>query len=488
MEEAFKDRIAPERWMWCIINNLERFNDRPEYILDLIKKYNQLKDHYILANFSNIMNAVEKAWKQDSKFPDVEKLKIDFRDIRAIVVTNDKFSMQIYDALIKYIEQEILRQNVLEKIINVDNPDIEDFRKLSNDMGRFANRAMKVPKETRESLVNLYENYSTHFDGIKTYIQPIDDIIGVLGYQSLSVFAAPSGHGKSTFAMSLAYYNALSGKCVEYCSFEIPQNQMWFNIISIDSEGTNQPLQSFKIKGSELSPDEALGFKERMNSFLDRLESCGGGLYILDQTTAGVNTYEGFCATLEARAEERGRKADLIIVDNIDNFQMFRSFERDEVSKINNYIIGLDAFVKQYCNGAGTSMLLLSQVNRPAMKKLYTSANDDTKSTKIDVTCIQKYNALYEKATCVLIGYADEAARASGFMRVHPVKLRNRAVPELPIKVKVNYAYSKVMGSFESSKYKSQKDYENNAKGCFGESKIDEATAQDIADILGEDM
>lgn len=486
MEEAFKDKIAPERWMWCVINNLERFNDRPEYILDLIKKYNRLIDHPSLAHFSNVLNAIERAWKQDSKFPDIEKLKIDFRDIRAIQVTNDKFSMQIYDALVKYIEQEVLRQRVIDKFINRDNPDTEDLRKLSDEMNRFANRATKIPKETRESLVNLYEEYSAHFDGIKTYIQPVDDVIGVLGYQSLSVFAAPSGHGKSTFAMSVAYYNALSGKCVEYCSFEIPQNQMWFNIMSMDSEGTSNPLESYKIKGSELNSTEALGFKDRMNNFLDRLEVSGGGLYILDQTTAGINTYEGFCSTLEARAEERGRKADLIIVDNIDNFQMFRSYERDEIAKINNYIIGLDGFVKQYCDGAGTSMLLLSQVNRPAMKKLYTAANDDSKSTKIDVTCVQKYNALYEKPTCVMIGYADEAARGSGFMRIHPVKLRNRQVPETPIRVKVNYAYSKVLGSFEADKYKSQKDYEDKAQSCFG-ANYDETEENDINNILQED-
>lgn len=483
MEEAFKDKIAPERWMWCVINNLEKFNDRPDYVLDLIKKFKLLKSHYMLEHFTNVLNAVEQEWKQNNKFPGMEKLKIDFRDIRAIVVTNDEFSMQIYDALMKYIEQEIIRQRLVEKIVDQDNPDIEDFRKLGDEMSKFANRAIKIPKETRESLVNLYEEYSAHFDGVKTHIQPVDDIIGVLGYQSLSVFAAPSGHGKSTFAMSTAYYNAMSGKCVEYCSFEIPQNQMWFNIMSIDSQGTDHPLQSYKIKGSDLTPEEALMFKDRMNGFLDRMETCGGGLYILDQTTAGINTFESFCATLEARAEERGRKADLIIVDNIDNFQMFRSYERDEVARINNYVISLDAYVKQYCDGAGTSMLLLSQVNRPAMKKLYTSANDDSRSTKIDVTCVQKYNALYEKATCVLVGFADESARASGLMRIHPVKLRNRQVPELPIKVKVDYSFSKVMGSFESTKYKNQKDYEESAKGCFGP-KVDAATAADISSIV----
>jgi hypothetical protein len=109
----------------------------------------------------------------------------------------------------------------------------------------------------------------------------------------------------------------------------------------------------------------------------------------------------------------------------------------------------LDSFCKEYYNGAGTTILLLSQVNRPAMKKLYTSEGQDSdKKVKIDVTCIQKYNALYEKATCVLVGYSDEISRSQGTMKVYPVKLRNRGIPEKPITVSVNFAFSKVRGEF----------------------------------------
>ena len=483
MEEQFKDRIAPVKWLWCIINNLQKFDNKPEYILELVKKFKILKDHYILGSFKNIIEAVDQEYKQYGKFPDVEKLKIDFRDIRAIVISNDKFSMQIYEALMKYIDQEIIRQRLSEKILDPDNPDIEDIRRLSVEMNRFADRSVDIPKETKKSLIESYDTYSASFDGIKTYIGLLDDVIGVLGYQSLSTFAAPTGHGKSTFAMSVAYYNALSGKCVEYCSFEIPSIQVWFNMISMDTEGTSHPLPASKIKCSELTEEEAVEYKEQMIEFLGKIKSSGGYLSVLDQTTAGVNTFEGFCAKLEARAEERGRKADLIVIDNIDNFQIFRSNERDEVSKINNYIISLDAYAKNYCDGAGTAILLLSQVNRPAMKKLYTSANDDSKTVQVDVTCIQKYNALYEKSTCVLVGFADEAARSSGCMRIHPVKLRNRKVPEKPIGVKVNYEYSKVLGAFETETYKDQQDYEQNAQAAFQQKK----DQQDFSDMIAED-
>jgi hypothetical protein len=100
-------------------------------------------------------------------------------------------------------------------------------------------------------------------------------------------------------------------------------------------------------------------------------------------------------------------------------------------------------------------MLLLSQVNRPAMKKLGTPDKGNVKDTsvKIDVTCVQKYNALYEKATCVLVAFSDAATRARNIMRIYPVKLRNRPLPTRPVEVQVNFRYSKVIGDFPDKSY-----------------------------------
>ena len=184
---------------------------------------------------------------------------------------------------------------------------------------------------------------------------------------------------------------------------------------------------------------------------------------------------------LETVAEKRKRKADLIIIDNIDNLQTLRSYERDEIARVNNYIISLDGFSKKYCDGAGTSILLLSQVNRPGLKRLTTSASDTTKGVRVDVTCIQRYNALYEKATCVLLGYADETSRASGIMRIYPVKLRNKAVPEQPIQISVNYAYSKVRGNFIASTYQSQQQFDNEVRGLF--SNTADFESNDMEDV-----
>lgn len=454
MEQVYREKIMPSQWMWCIINNLKKFDDKPDFILALIDKLKKIEDHRLLSTFNSVFESIEKYYKQNNRFPDMAWLTLNFKGSMSIIVSEDEFSMQIYESLDRYLDQEFLKQEFEKKVIDKDNPSVEDIRKLTQMLIKFSDKAIELPEETKEALINSYEEYSASYKGLQTHIKPLDNVIGVLGYQSLSVFAAPSGHGKSTFAFSVAYYAAIHGYCVDYLSFEIPAQHAWFNFVAIESEGTEHRIPSSAMKENLLTEEERGYYKEHMRNLLNRIKAKDGWLNVLDQTTASINTYEGLCAKLESIAEKRGRKADLIIVDNIDNFQILKSSERDEATKINNYIVSLDSFSKKYYDGEGTTILLLSQVNRPALKKLHTTEGEDgnDRKVKIDVTCIQKYNALYEKATCVLVGYADEVLRAGDTMKVYPVKLRNRPLPLKPVQLNVKFGFSKVKGEFPLDK------------------------------------
>ena len=451
MEQHFNEKITPTRCMWCILNSLPKFDEKPEFVLQLVEKFKELKNHDTLSSYTDLFTAVENFYTENQKFPDQAWLKLVFKDSRPIQIVNDEYSPIIYETLDKFLNQEILKEKLTKLIVKKDQPSILDIRAMAKEMLQYSDKNVEIPSETRKSLTEAYEIYEQNFSGVQTYVPAIDDAIGVMGYQSLSVLAAPSGHGKSTCALSIAYYNAIQGKVVDYLSFEVPKNHMYFNLASIESEGhKGEEIAASDIKERALDEKGKELYKKYINDFMDKCAESGGYLNIIDQTTASITTFESLCNTLESIAEKRGRAADLIIVDNIDNFQTLRSSERDEATKINNYIVTLDAFSKTYCNGIGTTMLLLSQVNRPAMKKLSTPDKGNSKeaSVKVDVTCVQKYNALYEKATCVLIAFSDSATRARNMMRLYPVKLRNRPIPSRPIEVQVNFRYSKVLGDF----------------------------------------
>ena len=307
----------------------------------------------------------------------------------------------------------------------------------------------------------MYDAYSAEYKGVCTGIGPLDEEIGVMGNKSLAVFGAPSGHGKSTFAISVAFNAAVhQGLCVDYISYEVPKEHIWFNLIALMSAELGVSLESGDIKESKLTPAQKDLYKEVANDLLKAIKASGGYINIIDQTTAAVDSFEGLCARIEGIATERldgdkkfDRKADLIIVDNVDNLQVLKSSERDEQTKVNNYIIKFDSFVKQYHHNEGTCMLLLTQLNRGGLDRLrkaegQTEARE--KSKGIDVTVFQKFNALYEKPTCCLVGYADAAMRLAHRMTVYPVKLRNRPIPEVPVSLTADFAHSKIGGVFES--------------------------------------
>ena len=449
MEQAFRDKIMPTQWFWCILNNLDKFDSKPKLMLDLIDKFKKIEDHKVLSTLREIIEAIERGYYELGKFPDIAWLKLNFKGNIAIIISNDEFSMQMYDSLDRYLDQEFLKQEVNKRIVETDNLDLDEVRSLTKFMSNYTDRSSEIPKATKDKIKNLYTEYKQNFRGLRTWIKPIDDVIGVMGYKSISVFAAPSGHGKSTFAISTAYYAAMNGAHVDYLSFEIPFDHAWFNIASMYSEDKDVKIKASDLKECSTTEEQDEAYKRYINEIMAHIEKAGGYLNIIDQSKGSAPTFSELCSKLEAMADERKRPADLIVVDNVDNLAILQDTERNEQTKVNNYIIALDSFCKEYYSGSGTTILLLSQVNRPAMKKLYTSEGQDSdKKVKIDVTCIQKYNALYEKATCVLVGYSDEISRSQGTMKVYPVKLRNRGIPEKPITVSVNFAFSKVRGEF----------------------------------------
>lgn len=449
MEQAFRDKIMPTQWFWCILNNLDKFDSKPELILSLVEKFRKIEDHRVLSTLRVIIEAIEKGYNELGKFPDMAWLKLNFKGNIAMIISNDEFSMQIYNSLDRYLDQELLKQNLSKKIVERDNLDLDEVRALTRDMANYTDKASDIPKATRNKVKGLYNNYKQNFRGLKTWIKPVDNVIGVMGYKSISVFAAPSGHGKSTFALSVAFYAAMNGAHVDYFSFEVSFEHAWFNIASLYSEDKEIKIKSSELKECAASEEQGEAYEKYVDEVMTHIANAGGYLNIIDQSSGSASTFQELCAKMEGIAEERKKPADLIIIDNVDNLQILQSDNKNEIERVNNYIVYLDTFCKEYYHGEGTTFLLLSQVNRPAMKKLHTSEGEDSdKKVKVDVTCVQKYNALYEKATCVLVGHSDEVSRAQGTMKIYPVKLRNRGIPERPITVSVNFAFSKVRGEF----------------------------------------
>lgn len=462
---SLKKKLFPADLGWNILNNLDKFNDKSNLIALLSHKFDQLVDHTIFGKFTDLFAEAVKFYEKHNSFPDVAYLNKRFPEGKLIkVLKNEEFSMTFYEDLVKNLDYEILIKKFNDILGRSTEVDIQGCLELSKDLARFATTNETLPESTKEGLLNSYEDYVKDYRGIKTGMTALDNVIGVLGFRSLSVYAAPSGHGKSTFAITQAYNSAVNmGMHVCYVSFEVPARHIWFNLASIESsysKDSNKKIPSSKMKEALLTQEEREYYKEHVENMMAKIKACGGYIDVVDQTEMPCDTFEQFCAKLEERAEKVGRPADLIIVDNVDNLQVLKSSEKDETTKVNQYIIALDKFTKTYKDGVGTAMLLLSQVNRTGLKKMMSMESTGDQEVNIDVTCIQKFNALYEKATTVLVGFSSPKMRVNNEVRVMPVKLRNRALPTRPVSLGVAFEYSKLGGDYKEN-VNSMEDLEN---------------------------
>ena len=166
----------------------------------------------------------------------------------------------------------------------------------------------------------------------------------------------------------------------------------------------------------------------------ERLNYSGGYVALVDNTSmTGYNSIEGFMASIEELSEKLDKKFDIIFIDNVDSLKVLKGDRgQDEMAKMNSFITKLDAFTKTYADNYGTTIVLLSQTNRDGYKKLKSMEASGTQEITIDYTVLQQYSALYERATMVLVLYSSALMRANNQLKLMPVKLRNKSLPNQP--------------------------------------------------------
>lgn len=452
------EKFYPHNIAWIILNRLKDFNDKPQHIIDLSDKFNRLTTHTIYYKFAPLYQEAVNYFEIHSKFPDLKYFNERFTDGRVMwEMTNASFSIDMYDKLSKQLDYELIIQDFNEEIGKSDHIDIEACKKYAKLLQRFADSTVEIPIDQKEDWINSYDKYKEEYHGIKTGIKAVDEQIGDFG--GVVTIAAPSGNGKSTFALSLSYNMSTQkdenglGRNVLYISFEMTKLQILANLVSIESsfnENINQRLKAMDIKEKNMTPEDEIRYKEYMNSYMQRLNHSGGYLSIIDNTSmTGYSTIEEFMSKIEEHSEKVGRKFDIIFIDNVDSLKMLKGDKgQDERAKMNGFITKLDSFSKTYMDGYGTCVCLLSQVNRDGMKKLKAMEANGSQEISIDNTAIQEYSALYERACMVLILYSSAVMRSNNQLRLMPTKLRNKPSPRTPLTLTTKWEYSYVGSTY----------------------------------------
>lgn len=456
------EKYYPHNIAWIILNKLKDFNNDPQRIRELSERFSQLTTHTIYYKFAPLYEEAVKYFDIHNKFPDLAYFNERFTDGRLMwEMTNASFSLDMYDTLRKQLDYELIIQGLSRDIASSDTINVEACKKYAKVLQKFAENNADIPVDVKEDWINSYDTFKETYHGISTGIKPVDEEVGDL--TGVVTIAAPSGNGKSTFALSLAYNISTQkdddglGRNVLYISYEMTKFQLQANLVSIESsfnEKINQRLQATNIKSKELSPEQEILYKQYMNDYMQRLNHSGGYLSLMDNTKMeGATTIEDFMSNIENHSAKVGRKFDIIIIDNVDSLKVLQGEKgQSEMEKMNGFITKLDSFSKTYMDGYGTCIVLLSQTNRDGFKKLKAMEANGSQEISIDYTSIQSYSALYERAAIVLILYSSAVMRASNQLKLMPVKLRNKPLPRTPLTLTTRWEYSYVGGSYTPPK------------------------------------
>ena len=218
-----------------------------------------------------------------------------------------------------------------------------------------------------------------------------------------------------------------------------------------------------RIGGDEDKEKRIKTYEECSASILSKTKESGGRINILTQKTMPEANFEDFCARLENESVINGKRAELIIIDNVDNLGLFPFKGTDFRAAMNNRISHLDAFAETYHNHEGTHVLILSQSNRAGMDKLEENEDPSTdvsndllskpkvqsrrrKPPTIDGRVISDYSALSQKAKIGMVCSISDEARRKGVIKIFFIKVRDTGKPADSVEIYTDFKHSMVGG------------------------------------------
>ena len=98
LQRQNEKKLLPAEQSWLILNNLQQFNDKPQFIEELLNKLYILKDHVILGMFVDYYEeAYKNYYEKHGSFPDMVWFQNSFKKSKPLKILDDDFSMSLYE-------------------------------------------------------------------------------------------------------------------------------------------------------------------------------------------------------------------------------------------------------------------------------------------------------------------------------------------------------------------------------------------------------
>ena len=489
--EFLFENDAPE----ILLNNLPSFNERTEDIVELssyLDEYGTDKQKNYLPYFQYAIEFLE----QNQRFPTLTELNehCTSAPIPSRTETNVEDAYMVMGG--DRISEEHLVSELRSAIRSKDVGRIADFAKSLQP-------SAPLPEINIDKILDIKairrkgrENYSPIITGIQVF----DNLTYGFKNKTINTISAPSSGGKTTFAVNMAYNNAIKGNLVVYCALESSAEEILCSLISLaykrkQKEDTSFLAEEFKpykkiegITGVYPGTVNSIKFYQLSEEIDDLLvvnyqsaiTKNHGNIYVIDDSNGNLRSVQSFTAIIDAIAEKEGRKVDLVVVDNADELTSFEDGGKSDadMTMVNKMINQLNAYTTTHFNGQGTMILFLAQLNRTGITELAKDKPD------LNLTHISTYSNLYTKAGVVAAISINKTKETVIDLRILKNRHGKKTGNEEPKHISALFEYSYIEGDNLNVEVTSKEETEDD---------IDDIAAsmntgmQDIDDISLED-
>lgn len=380
-----------------------------EYLLQNYKDHNQFPTEPIfLTKFTEYNNV--NVWKEAKVYEDDASL--DYH--RKQFVTYRK-RQSLSNLLIKYAN------DVRSKGLSSD--DLENLRTYADTTDESVD-PMAIP-----DVMELYKEDKHRDAGIKTYIPELDNIIGGIKQGTIATLAGASGHGKTTWAVNMAYKAARDGKRVVYISLEVPYRDLLYDLISLhsnDNKFNNIRLEHNKIRKGQLSDME----EEHMKKVCADLQAnILPNLVILTERNFKDFSYGEVRDMLYKIDDVREIYGIFVDHANLLKFQSKAKFSNvgDSINEYISFFRKMAICFRIDKNGKDRQIVvvLLCQINRTGLSKASdTTKRDPNLEGKYDINALAEANELERASSYVFTCYSSDAQKIAHEARCQLLKNR----------------------------------------------------------------
>lgn len=342
-----------------------------------------------------------------------------------------------------------LKLNLLDISSNLDNltPDtlrVKISMLLENDL--LTSKA-KTPTNHMVPVENAYQQIVQDDKGMTLGNIRIEEHAGKAKPSTVITILAFAGSFKTTFALNIAYLNAIEGYNVLYLSLEstadLLKQMMVLNHIATTTTDRDELINSKWIRDGLLSKPLQKTYNEYHNDLMVKLNN---RLILWDEEDIEYNTFLDMNETLKRAddmfKENTGKGLDAVMLDQLALLKFTRASGKRytyDGAVLNDW---MSYFRKQALNfldtGRKITAFVVSQINRES----YLEASKPRKKGRYDITAASDANEIERASSTMITLYKDLDSRNT--LLVNIPKAREGYVPDDPLQLEVYGEYAHI--------------------------------------------